>query len=61
MTENQSTEGVPSVDEDVAKLRLELRDIPLPELEKEGLVTWDRTRHVVMKGPNFDERRPLPK
>jgi hypothetical protein len=49
----------PSADEEVAKLRLQLRDKSLEELVDEGLVTWDRENNVVMKGPHFDRERPL--
>ena len=31
----------------------------LPKLEDLGFVRWDRTNHQVVKGPRFDEIRPL--
>ena len=31
----------------------------LPMLEANGYVRWDREAHEVVKGPNFDEIRPL--
>jgi predicted transcriptional regulator len=31
----------------------------LPKLEEAGFIRWDRDRHEVHKGPNFDEIRPL--
>jgi len=49
----------PSDDEDVAKLRLELRHCSLEELEEAGLVQWDRDECVVKKGPKFDERHSV--
>lgn len=44
----------PSADEDVAKLRLVLRNTSLTTLEKHGLVTYDRDENIVRKGPQFD-------
>lgn len=46
----------PSADEDVARLRLDLRDRSLSELEAEGLLRWDREEHIVTKGPRFDAK-----
>jgi hypothetical protein len=46
----------PSANEEVAKLRLQLNHLNLEELEEEGLVTWDREKNKVTKGPKFDER-----
>jgi hypothetical protein len=54
----RSHDDPPSADEDVAKLRLQLSDLHLRELEQEGLVTWHRDEHIVTKGPDFDEKRP---
>lgn len=45
----------PSGDEDVARLRLKLSHLSLPDLVKRGLVEWDRDDHVVTKGPAFDK------
>ncbi|MFC7143251.1 hypothetical protein ACFQMA_26125 [Halosimplex aquaticum] len=45
-----------SADEDVAKLRLELRDYSLEQLEDIGLVSWNREDNVVRKGPYFGEK-----
>jgi len=46
---------LPSVDEDVAKLRLKLRHCSLEELEEAGLVKRDTAESVVKKGPEFDD------
>ena len=63
MTEGESTalidEGPPSADEEVARLRLQLRQESLDKLVKQGLVDWDRENNVVKKGSNFDRERPL--
>lgn len=64
MTENSTSRSTvynepPSANEAVAKLRLELNHRPVEELEKEGLVRWDRDEHVVKKGPKFDERNAI--
>jgi len=61
MTENTTPEDAPgndppSADEDVAKLRLQLRHLSLEELEEEGLVRWDKDEQIVRKGPKFDEK-----
>jgi hypothetical protein len=65
MTENESIEPiddqVPSADEEVARLRLQLDEKSLKELVRLGLVEWDRESHVIKKGPNFDSQRPLKK
>lgn len=44
----------PSADEDVARLRLVLRNTSLSTLEEHGLVTHDRDENIVQKGPRFD-------
>ena len=61
MTESGIPEGVPreeppSADEDVAKLRLQLKALSLEELEEKGGVRWDRTENIVQKGENFDKK-----
>jgi len=47
----------PSANEDVAKLRLQLKHFSLPELESKRLVEWDKDEHLVTKGPQFDKDR----
>ena len=47
----------PSANEDVAKLRLQLRHFSLPELESKGLVEWDKDEGLVTKGSQFDKER----
>jgi hypothetical protein len=46
----------PSANEDVAKLRLELNHLSVEELEKEGLVRYDRDEHIVKKGSKFHDK-----
>ena len=46
-----------SADEDVAKLRLEMREQSLEELEEAGLVRLDSDDNTVKKGPQFDDKR----
>lgn len=48
-------EDIPSANEDVAKLRLQLRQFSLSELEAMEIVTLDRDENVVRKGRRFDE------
>jgi len=60
MTESTTSKAagyndIPSVDEDVAKLRLELRHCSLEELEEAGWVRLDITEPIVKKGPKFDD------
>lgn len=43
----------PSADEEVARLRLVLRNTPLSTLEEYGLVTLDQDENIVRKGPQF--------
>ena len=47
-------EHTPSASEEVAKIRLELRNLSLEKLEREGLVEWDKDQNVVKGGPNLD-------
>jgi len=37
----------------------ELHHVHLPKLEDYGLIDWDRERHEIVKGPLFDQIRPL--
>ncbi|WP_254544885.1 transcriptional regulator [Halomarina pelagica] len=36
-----------------------LNAVHLPKLADYGFIEWDRNTHEVMKGPKFDEIRPL--
>lgn len=54
----RSRSDPPSANEEVAKLRLQLSDWSLSELEQEGLVNWKRDEYIVTKGPRFEEKRP---
>ena len=47
----------PSANEDVAKLRLELRHRSLKDLEEAGLVRLDRQEQTVKKGPKFNDEK----
>lgn len=49
----------PSADEEVARLRLVLRQTDLSTLEEQGFVIWDRDENIVRKGPRFDAITPL--
>lgn len=44
-----------SADEDVARLRLQLKDHSLEQLEAIGLVEWDREANIVRRGPYFGD------
>jgi len=63
MTENNGTadayrDDPVSADEDVAKLRLQLKDYSLEQLEVIGLVEWDKEANIVRRGPYFGDRKP---
>ncbi|RBI60602.1 hypothetical protein DMJ13_16540 [halophilic archaeon] len=49
----------PSANEDVARLRLELRRTDLSTLVDRGILTWDQEANIVRKGPQFDAVTPL--
>lgn len=36
-----------------------MNHVHLPKLADYGFIEWDREKHEVSKGPNFDEIRPL--
>ena len=43
----------------LAALQTQFHHSHLPRLEDAGFVRWNRDTHEVMKGPRFDEIRPL--
>ena len=52
-------EDVHEGDTDGERLHVEMYHVHLPKLEENGLIEWDRRTHEVVKGPRFDEIRPL--
>lgn len=46
-------------DADVEEILMQMTHIHLPKLEADGFINWDQEEHVVTKGPNFEEVRPL--
>ena len=40
-------------------LQIEFQHSHLPRLEEAGFIRWNRDTHEVVKGPRFDEIRPL--
>ena len=52
-------EGVPLDSVEGAELRSELYHNHLPLLEELEYIEWDHETHTVVKGPRFDEIRPL--
>lgn len=48
-----------SSDEELDELLIQMTQIHLPEMEKLGVVQWDRENNFVTKGPAFDELRPV--
>ncbi|MHC3437479.1 DUF7344 domain-containing protein [Natrialbaceae archaeon A-gly3] len=47
------------IDREMDEVPVELTHIHLPQLEDAGYITWDRESGEVVKGPEFDEVRPL--
>jgi hypothetical protein len=43
----------------IETLRSELYHSHLPRLEEVGFIRWNRDTHEVVKGPRFDEIRPI--
>jgi hypothetical protein len=52
-------EDVHEGDKTLQDLQTELYHSHLPRLEQAGFIRWNRDTHEVMKGPKFDEIRPL--
>ena len=44
---------------DAVERLVSMRHVHLPKLADYGFIEWDEDTHEVMKGPNFDEIRPL--
>lgn len=57
-TDHKSRDSPVSAHIDIARLRLQLRDRSLEQLETEGLVEWDESNDVVRKGPKFEDKHP---
>lgn len=55
----QTPEGVQVDSEQLAELQIEMCHNHLPRLEEAGFITWDREQHVVEKGPQFEEIKPV--
>jgi hypothetical protein len=52
-------EEIHTGDEDLELLQAEMYHTHLPKLEAAGYISWDRETHEVVKGPKFDEIRPI--
>lgn len=44
---------------DAVERLVSMQHVHLPKLTDYGFIEWDEDTHEVMKGPNFDEIRPL--
>ena len=44
---------------EVMEFLVQMRHVHLPKLEEYGIIQWDREGEEVVKGPKFDEIRPL--
>jgi predicted transcriptional regulator len=44
---------------DAVERLVSMQHVHLPKLADYGFIEWDEDTHEVMKGPNFDEIRPL--
>lgn len=49
----------PETDPDSIERIIQMKHVHLPKLADKGLIEWNRQRNEVVKGPNFDEIRPL--
>lgn len=48
-----------ATDPDTAERGVNMHHVHLPKLANLGFIEWNRERHFMEKGPNFDEIRPL--
>lgn len=46
-------------DAESVELLVQMKHTHLPKLEEYGFIEWDKDTHEVVKGPRFDEIRPL--
>lgn len=46
-------------DADAVSRLVQMNHVHLPKLADYGFIEWDKENHEVMKGPKFDEIRPL--
>ncbi|WP_159901916.1 ArsR family transcriptional regulator [Salinirussus salinus] len=52
-------EDVHEGEKSLEALQIEFYHVHLPQLEEAGFILWNRDTHEVMRGPRFDEIRPL--
>ena len=52
-------ENVHEGDRELEALQIEMYHVHLPKLEEAGFIEWTKDTHQVVKGPRFDEIRPL--
>ena len=52
-------ENVHEGDRELEALQIEMYHVHLPKLEEAGFIEWKKHTHQVVKGPQFDEIRPL--
>jgi hypothetical protein len=65
MEENPQEDRVSLPEDEVLRenereaLQSQFVHVHLPKLEAAGYIRWDRESHEIVKGPKFDEIRPL--
>lgn len=52
-------EDVHMGESELEALQLQMHHVHLPKLEEAGFIRWNQDEHEVVKGPRFDEIRPL--
>lgn len=57
--QNDSPVKVVGDDTEAVERLVAMNHVHLPKLEEHGFVRWDQSSHEVVKGPNFEEIRPL--
>lgn len=51
--------GDPEFGDEELESLFDLRHYHLPELESKGFIDYDRNNHNIIRGPNFEEIKPL--
>lgn len=57
--EIQIPEGIQMEDEQLDDLQIEMYHNHLPRLENAGFIRWNKEQHVVVKGPEFEQIKPV--
>ncbi|UHQ99026.1 helix-turn-helix domain-containing protein (plasmid) [Natrinema zhouii] len=55
----QTSEGMQLNDEQWGDLEVEMYHNHLPRLEEAGFIRWQKEQNMVVKGPEFDQIKPV--